>query len=46
MLSSGINGKDNAFHATVSMIPCIPTEIAKIVFDKRIEKCINKLCND
>ena len=42
MLSFGMNGKSKIFHATVS-IPYIP---ADIIFDKRIEKCINKLCND
>jgi len=47
MLSSGLNGKNKAFRATVSMVPsCLPTETAKAVFDKCIEKCINKLCND
>lgn len=47
ILSSGTNGMDKAFRATVSMVPsCIPTKIAEAVFDKRIEMCINELCND
>lgn len=43
MLSFGMNGKSKIFRATVNMVPYIPAET---IFDKRIEKCINKLCND